>query len=341
MPASTFDVHVVPHTHWDREWYLPLGRFRQRLVALIDELLALGDRAPRFLLDGQAIALEDYLAVRPERAVELGTALRAKRLDAGPWYVLADELIPSGEALLRNLLAGRRTLRALRAEAPPVLYCPDSFGHPAALPALARGFGFPVAVVWRGYGGSRWPSGDAVRWRHADGSEVVLYHLPRSGYEFGSNLPVDPSESRARWQAMRLELGPRSRLGLLLVQNGADHHALQAEHEAAVQALARAAEPDRVIIASLSEFARAVDERARAAELPVVSGELRDSYGYAWSLQGTFATRAHEKRRNAHVERLLVREAEPWSALAARGGGESRRQARPGAAPQPREPLPA
>ena len=32
-------VHVLAHTHWDREWYLPAGRFRQRLVALIDELL--------------------------------------------------------------------------------------------------------------------------------------------------------------------------------------------------------------------------------------------------------------------------------------------------------------
>ena len=33
------DVHVVSHTHWDREWYHPFERFRQRLVALIDELL--------------------------------------------------------------------------------------------------------------------------------------------------------------------------------------------------------------------------------------------------------------------------------------------------------------
>src|SRR5437016_2646036 len=69
-----------------------------------------------FLLDGQTIVLEDYLDVRPERASELAIALRDGRLEAGPWFVLADELIPSGEGLVRNLLAGRRTLRALRAE---------------------------------------------------------------------------------------------------------------------------------------------------------------------------------------------------------------------------------
>src|SRR4051812_44342904 len=147
-------VLVVSHTHWDREWYRPAGRFRQRLVALVDELI--DDPPPpgeSFLLDGQAIVLDDYLAVRPERRDELAALLQEKRLEAGPWYVLADELIPSAEALVRNLLAGRRAVRALGGEPPAVLYCPDSFGHPAALPAIARGFGIGVAVIWRGYGG--------------------------------------------------------------------------------------------------------------------------------------------------------------------------------------------
>ena len=67
--TSAFRVLVVAHTHWDREWYHSVGRFRQRLVALVDELL--DDPPPvgeSFLLDGQAIVLDDYLAVRPERA---------------------------------------------------------------------------------------------------------------------------------------------------------------------------------------------------------------------------------------------------------------------------------
>src|SRR4051812_20586978 len=134
----TLDVHIVSHTHWDREWYHPLERFRQKLVALIDELL---DDPPRagasFLLDGQSIILEDYLGVTTERANEFVSLLRQRRLEAGPWYVLADELIPSGEALVRNLLTGRRVLSSRGAGAtwPPVLYCPDSFGHPAVLPS--------------------------------------------------------------------------------------------------------------------------------------------------------------------------------------------------------------
>jgi alpha-mannosidase len=312
------DVHIVSHTHWDREWYQPLERFRQRLVALIDELLDAAGAGERvgFLLDGQTILIDDYLSIRPERADELGALLRSGRLEAGPWYVLADELIPSGEALVRNLFAGRRTLARFAAFAPPVLYCPDSFGHPAALPAIARGFGLPLILLWRGYGGKRWPAGDTARWTAPDGESVLLFHLPRDGYEFGSHLPADDDAAADRWQRMRRELVARSTTGVMLVQNGADHHARQPRFDAALSALERAGANDGAHRSSLRRFAERLVERSGAQRPPAVRGELRDSYGYTWTLQGTFATRAHEKRMNAGVERLLIREAEPWSALA-------------------------
>jgi mannosylglycerate hydrolase len=323
---APYEVHIVSHTHWDREWYHPVGRFKQRLVELIDELL---DEPPRagesFLLDGQGIVLEDYLAVRPDRASELSALLREGRLEAGPWYVLADELIPSGEALVRNLLTGRRVLRALRASSPPVLYCPDSFGHPATLPELAVGFGFRTVILWRGLGGRRWPSGDAFTWSAPGGASVLLFHLPSPGYDVGANLPVGEAQATERWKQLRALLAPRSRLGVLLVHNGGDHHARQARRDDAVDSLIAAARPDVVRASSIGGFVRALEARATAADLPAITGELRDSYGYSWTLQGTFGTRAPQKRRNALAERLLVREAEPWAALARVGNGRSRR----------------
>ena len=313
------DAHIVSHTHWDREWYHPAERFRQRLVFLIDELL---DDPPAanesFLLDGQAIILDDYLEVRPDRADELTALLRAGQLEAGPWYVLADELIPSGEALARNLFAGRRTLSHLQVASPPVLYCPDSFGHPASLPTLAAGFGLPVIILWRGYGGPRWPAGDTVRWVAPNGDEVLMYHLPRDGYEFGSHLPVDAELASARWARMRGELAPRSTTGVMLIPQGADHHARQTRYRDAITALERAGAADVVHHSSLRRFAEHLLESSTTQGLPLVRGELRDSYGYTWTLQGTFASRAHEKRLNARAERTLLRDAEPWSALAAR-----------------------
>jgi alpha-mannosidase len=310
-------VHLVSHTHWDREWYLPAARFRQRLVALVDELLdAPPANGASFLLDGQTAVLEDYLAVRPERASELSALLKSGALEAGPWFVLADELIPGGEALARNLFAGRRTMRAMRASAPAVLYCPDSFGHPAAMPELARGFGYDVAIALRGFGSSRSPSGDVFWWIGPDRERVLLYHFARSGYEAAANLPTGPEAAHERWKVMREELVPRSTLGAVLAMNGADHHARQLQLDEAVAALAAAARPDEVRASSLGAFVADIAQRAGARKLPEISGELRDSYGFVWTLQGTFATRAHQKRRNARIERLLVRDAEPWVALA-------------------------
>jgi alpha-mannosidase len=311
------EIHVVSHTHWDREWYHLAGRFRQKLVALIDELIEDPPDAPAsFLLDGQAIVIEDYLAIRPERSAELSLLLREGRLEAGPWYVLADELIPSGEALVRNLLAGRRALGAMRASAPPVLYCPDSFGHPAALPELAAGFGIPLLIVWRGFGGISFPAADTVVWRAPSGARAIVYALPAAGYETGASLPPGAEAARSRWNSLRSSVTGRNATGVALLTNGADHHSRQPSLREAVAALSEVAKPDSLLASSLGAFAAAVEEAAGSVDLPGISGELRDSYGFTWTLQGTLATRAAQKRRNAACERLLLRDVEPWNALA-------------------------
>lgn len=317
-PDQPLTVHLVSHTHWDREWYYPAGRFRQRLVALIDALLDdREDQAP-FLLDGQAILLEDYLAVRPERRDEIVERLRTGSLEAGPWYVLADELIPSGESLVRNLLAGRAVLDSLGATAPQVLYSPDAFGHPAMLPAVAAGFGMLLIILWRGYGGATHPRGDVARWRAADGSSALLYQLSPDGYQLGASLPASGAEVDTRWRSIRAVLEPRATVRVVLLPNGADHHARQPDRAGAVRALAEAAQPDLVGLTSLAEFGRTIVSASAGADIPEVSGELRDSYGYTWALQGTFATRSALKRRAARAERSLLRNTEPWVALAER-----------------------
>ena len=325
-PEALLDVRLVVHTHWDREWYRPFAQFRSRLVALIDEVLD-GAAGRPFLLDGQAVVLEDYLDVRPERSADVSAALRQGAIEAGPWYVLADSLIPSGEGLIRNLLAGRHVLRSLRAGAPDVLYCPDSFGHPATLPAIASGFGFGTIVLWRGYGGAAHATGDTGLWSAPDESTVVLYHLPPDGYEFGSHLPTDIDAARERWKSIRAVLNERRATGLVLLTVGADHHAAPANLDSAVDALKRAAAPDAIHRSSLAEFARDLVERASRVALPSVRGELRDSYGYTWTLQGTLGARAALKRRYAQVEYQLLRDVEPWATLARRLGANDDRRA--------------
>src|SRR5437867_3776777 len=101
------DLSIVSHTHWDREWYLPFEEFRFKLVHLVDEVIELLERDPsfpHFMLDGQSAVAEDYLAVRPGMRARFEALVRSGRLGIGPWFVLPDEFLVSGEALVRNLM---------------------------------------------------------------------------------------------------------------------------------------------------------------------------------------------------------------------------------------------
>src|SRR5213080_3432689 len=168
--------HLIPHTHWDREWYLPRAAFQARLLPALDDLIERlqTDAAHRsFLLDGQTVLVADYLTARPERKADIQTLVKTGRLQVGPWYVLADELIPSGEALVRNLLLGAADAEQLGGRL-DVLYSPDAFGHPAAWPTLAREFGIRFGVVWRGLGGEPGQERDLYRWRGPEGRDVLF-----------------------------------------------------------------------------------------------------------------------------------------------------------------------
>ncbi len=207
MLVARMTVFLVSHFHWDREWYRTMQAFRARLVDAIDQLLdlAAGDPELRFVLDGQTIVLEDYCAIRPDREPLVAEHIAAGRFAVGPWYVQPDSLLPSGESLVRNLLIGRRTARRFGA-CSLVAYVPDSFGHPAQLPQLFRGFGLDGFVYWRGNGAELDRLGPRWRWRAPDGSSVRALLLS-AGY-FAAARPDADTAVATRRTKKRSSRGP-------------------------------------------------------------------------------------------------------------------------------------
>jgi len=316
--------HLIPHTHWDREWYLSRAPLQARLVGVVDDLIARlqADPAYRsFLLDGQTILAEDYLRARPDREADVRALVKTGRLQLGPWYVLPDEQIPSGEGLVRNLLLGAADAERLGGRL-DVLYSPDAFGHPPAWPTLAREFGIRYGVVWRGLGGEAGQEQDLYRWRGLDEKEVVLWHLPRAGYEIGAALPADAERLFAAWAPVRGALVQRATGKHIPVFIGADHHAAHPDVPRLRDLLAELDPQSAFRVSRLDEFFQAAADGAKPAPL---AGELRWSYRYAWTLQGVHGTRAPLKRRYSAAELALVRVAEPLAALARRAGGRDRR----------------
>ena len=100
-------LHIISHSHWDREWYMGFEQHRARLVELMDALIDKmeSDEEYRYFhLDGHVLAIEDYLEIRPEKRSRLEKLIRDGRIQVGPWYVLQDEFLTSGEANVRNML---------------------------------------------------------------------------------------------------------------------------------------------------------------------------------------------------------------------------------------------
>ena len=309
------DIHVVSHTHWDREWYLTHEQFRFRLVALIDRLLDLLDSDPSykyFHLDGQTIVLEDYLEIRPEQEPRLRAAIEAGRILIGPWYVMPDEFLVSGESLVRNLLRGHRISHEFGSPM-PVGYLPDLFGHVGQIPQIWRQFGLDNTILWRGFGGR-----DAEYWwTSPDGSRVLMMHLPPEGYCNATRIVFDPAAMMARAEEKVGYERARTRTGQALLMNGVDH----VEPHTAIPALiARlSAEPDqRAHHSTLPAYVAAVRAAVEFDQPPLetVVGELRGGTDYANLLPGVLSARVYLKQQNADVQALLESYAEPLAVFA-------------------------
>ena len=192
-------VRVVPHTHWDREWYLPFQSFRLKLVGLVDRLLDAmeADERYRFTLDGQLATLDDYLEVRPEAEPRIRRLVEEGRLAIGPWQTLIDEFFVSGETIVRNLEHGQRRGDELGG-AMPIGYLPDMFGHVAQMPQILRLAGIDQALVWRGVPAAI--DSHVFEWEGQDGSVVRTEYLPR-GYGNGARL-LDTSDFTGELEAI-------------------------------------------------------------------------------------------------------------------------------------------
>lgn len=104
-------IHVVPHSHWDREWYFTTSRSKVYLMKDLADVLDTLEKNPDFktwMLDGQASLLDDYLIWRPQDESRIRTLVRDGRLVVGPWYTQTDEMLASGESIVRNLFYGMR-----------------------------------------------------------------------------------------------------------------------------------------------------------------------------------------------------------------------------------------
>lgn len=325
-------LHIIPHSHWDREWYLPFEKHRVRLVELFDALIETMEKDPDYTyyhMDGQYVVIDDYLEIKPHMRDRLMKLIRDGRIHVGPWYVLQDEYLTSGEANVRNMLYGLRLCRAIGAAPVETGYFPDSFGNISQAPQIVRGFGFDNAIFGRGINDvgsdnqiikqSGMTTSELI-WRGADGSEVIAV-LFANWYHNAMELPTEEEALRNRLTHI---VASTSRFALtphLLGMNGCDHQPVQTDLQAAIKLANTVQDEVEVKQSNFKDYVDAI--RPYKDTFPVYEGEMNGQLATgSFPLISTSSSHVDIKQKNQATQHLLERITEPVSLISMLNGGE-------------------
>ena len=337
-------VHIIAHTHWDREWYLPYEAHHMRLVELFDDLLEIFETDPEFHsfhLDGQTIGLDDYLEVRPEKREILKKYVQNGKLKIGPFYILQDAFLTSSESNARNALIGFEESK--KWGVPVQLgYFPDTFGNPGQIPQLMKQMGLDVAAFGRGVkptglkssenaqgmqgsvtGGEEGADLDErysspyseMYWKGADGTEI-LGVLFANWYSNGNEIPANHEEAKEFWDRKLEDASQFASTRHLLMMNGCDHQPLQKDLTAAIN-VARQLYPEIEFVHTDFDTYLAEMSSELPEDLTTVEGELKSQETEGWyTLANCASSRIYLKQWNTKVARQLENITEPLATMA-------------------------
>lgn len=299
-------VFVVTHTHWDREWYTTFEIYRQRLSILINELMSIfksEDSFKHFHLDGQTVVIEDFIENDGARE-EFFKLVREGKVSVGPWYVLPDEFLISGESLIRNYLYSQKLAKKFDLPLSNIAYLPDMFGHNAYTPTVLKGLGMGWAVVWRGVENVK---GTTFVWSSPTGESIDTVYLVHS---YSNAAHWDHDEERFKSQLLKevkdlAELDPENPP---LLMNGTDHEIPRHDVGKILKEISN--EEFEFVHASLQEYV----SHLKGPKEKLI-GELR-SPRHAPILKDVLSARIWEKILQFEAEKLYLYYLEPLTAVA-------------------------
>lgn len=300
------NIHIYSHTHWDYEWYFTQSESIIQLIYHMDEVLqALQEGSLQtYLLDSQVSILEEYLYFMPEKSAQVKQLVKDGKLMIGPWFTQSDELIISGESLVRNLYYGMKYSNSL-GSCMKVGYLPDSFGQSQDMPKIYAGFGIKDCLFWRGV-----PSDVCKRrefkWQSVDGSEVLTYNI-RDGYFFGGNLIYSDDVHQIEKRLLDHAICENQLLSV-----GGDQRYVDFNLHERIQYYNTHTTHDLTYIESdLETFFK---ELRLETDLPTIQGEFIDA-SVSKIHRSIYSSRYDHKFMNDKVERRLIYQIEPFMVM--------------------------
>lgn len=306
-------LNVVNHTHWDREWYESFETYRGKLVEGIKLVLSALDKGQfeYFMLDGQTIVLEDLKEVLEQNTMEkLEKYIKEGKIDIGPWYVLPDEFLVSGESMIRNLQIGIEICKGY-GKKEFVGYLPDTFGHIGQLPQIFNGLGIKWTLLFRGVKSNK----SEAYFVGSDGTKIKTLILPLwTGY-YNHFLSYEDYEDKLKKYVDDVE--KFSTNGDMLLLNGADHLIPYSKLKDRLSELSKKLSLN-IEQTNLIEYTKSLEKLELEDE---IVGEQRDE-SKAYILTNVLSSRTYLKKQNQELEDEITLLSEPMELLKSLCNGE-------------------
>lgn len=321
---------VVPHTHWDRAWYLPFQAYRLRLVEMMSEVLDALESGvlPLFVFDGQTVLLEDYFAVRPQDKPRVRALVEAGKMKLGPWYTMPDCFLATPESLIRNLQRGLQMAEDLGG-ASRVGYVPDSFGHFAQLPQILAGFGIDSFLFMRGMPARlRDESGAIFTWRAPNGAPVLATFLREGYFPLGAlgqesfhgrydGLEASAERARERLSHTLARVLPMQKESVVVLPAGGDHLPARTDLAQVVEQLNQTQNEIKLRFGSFEDYLNELRASPEHQAVPEYCGDLLGQADHPL-LRNVLSSRVDLKILNHRAQSLLTGVVEPllaWSKI--------------------------
>lgn len=313
-------IHFIPHVHWDREWLRSTDSSRIKLVYFYDRLIDMLENDPQmkyFTFDGQTAALEDYLAIKPFQKEKITKLVQERKLLIGPWYVQPDMIIPSGEALLRNLLVGSKYAMSL-GHCMNVGWVPDAFGQNKVTPYLFKELGMKGIFAWRGF------DYDVLKdslflWKGNGGAILPTVHFAL-GYGHYRGFPENYEEVKKDIENFTAKLETRYQDGELLFMLGSDYAFARRHTSKQIEQLQK--DGYNCQMNNPEDYLDDILKAAKANDhkLDIYEGEAR-SAALGRIHAGITSTRIDIKNAMRYYETMMAKVVEPMASISRFSGG--------------------
>jgi alpha-mannosidase len=286
---------AIGHAHLDLAWLWPVRESYRKGARTFSHILRMMERYPDFRFAASQAQLYQWMKdLYPALYTRVKKAIAEGRWDpiTASW-VEFDTNVPSGEALVRQLLYGKMYARKEFGIDVKSCLLPDSFGYTGALPQLLKKAGVEYLITtkttWDRY--NSYPH-STFFWAGIDGSKVLV-HLPPEGTY---NSPASPRVVKYAENEFQDKAVSEDALIVFGIGDGGGGPGV--EH---IERLLRERNLEGLPPVKMETIQQFVPRLDAAREwYHTWSGEL-----YLACHQGTYTTQARNKRHNRLMEKGL------------------------------------